>query len=328
MYPGAWKAADQIRAMRGHPLPTWPDWCYLPMAGVYEIVAQDAGVPSQMLGLRHPERIADIARLAALIAWRMTQGIYRLDPAVYEAVRETPVDRDIPADILYRLPEWCVYVETPDMALGPHPVHGFFAHLEWDANTERAELRMLLDVGDGETTDLVPVVLHLGPWSLAESIERTMETANRTAAAHGSDPVPPEAAGYLQHLAAPLVSLLLYIASQAGEIGTDKRRPGNPVPVRTRRDGWRLFAAQGPTTWGVGVRMGAALRAAYAAQETGAGGSHAGPRPHVRRAHWHTYRIGPRDGEQRADLRWLPPIAVNLPDVDVLPSVVRRVEGA
>lgn len=76
------------------------------------------------------------------------------------------------------------------------------------------------------------------------------------------------------------------------------------------------------------------LRDAYQAAEVGTGGAHAGPRGHVRRAHWHGFRSGPRkrdDGsviptaQRRFDLRWLPPIPVNLPDVGELPATIRRV---
>jgi DNA-binding transcriptional regulator YiaG len=60
-----------------------------------------------------------------------------------------------------------------------------------------------------------------------------------------------------------------------------------------RRAGWRLFPADGIRTWDVGVRLGAALRKAYAADQTGQPqGDRAGVRGHVRRAHWHTYLSG------------------------------------
>ena len=36
------------------------------------------------------------------------------------------------------------------------------------------------------------------------------------------------------------------------------------------------------------------------------------PRPHWRRAHWHTFWTGPLNGERIAQVKWLPPIAVGL----------------
>lgn len=69
--------------------------------------------------------------------------------------------------------------------------------------------------------------------------------------------------------------------------------------------------------------MGAALRRAYHASETGQ--THGGTvRPHIRRAHWHSFWVGSGD-DKKINVKWLPPIAVNLDD-DALPAVVRKVE--
>ena len=135
LYPDAWRQVDEFRAERGHSLPKWPSWCFLPLAAPYSIVSADAG--TSCLGL---DRVSDVARIGALAAWRVTQGVYRFDPAVYQEIRNTPLAGDLPCEALYRLPEWCVYIETTDME---HPsygrIYGAFVHLEWDANTERHE---------------------------------------------------------------------------------------------------------------------------------------------------------------------------------------------
>ena len=120
LYPGAWRMSDEIRVDKGSSsAPDWPNWCYLPLAGWYAVVCADAGV--RQLGM---DRIGDVAKLAALGSWRATQGIYRFDPALYAAVVDTPVDGDIPCDVLYRLPEWCVYIETPGIEWGGAPLQG------------------------------------------------------------------------------------------------------------------------------------------------------------------------------------------------------------
>lgn len=322
--PEAWKAADEFRAGRGRDgLPDWPDWCYLPLAGSYAIVSGGSNrVPVQQIG--------DVGRLAALGAWRATQGIYRFDPALYRAIIDTPVDGDLPHEVLYRLPEWCVYVETPEMTWFERPLHGFFAHLEWDANTGWPELRLLID----EETDLHPYSLHLGPWTLDESISRMIDVSSIHSMGAGLGPVPAGTGRIIRSLVEPLVSLLLYLCSQNAEIGDGTWTPTNPVPTRTKK-GWRMFPPDKPTTWDVGVRLGAALRRAYHAEQTGQGCTHAGPRAHIRRAHWHGFRSGPMnrdDGseiptvERKLGLKWLPPIPVNIDDHAELPATVRVVK--
>jgi hypothetical protein len=47
-------------------------------------------------------------------------------------------------------------------------------------------------------------------------------------------------------------------------------------------------------------------------------------RPHIRRAHWHSFWAG-KKGEQTIRLKWLPPIAVNAKDSDHLPAVIREI---
>jgi len=335
LYKGAWKRIDHFRAGRAREYPDWPDWCFIPIAATYGIVADDAGVDGSMLALTHPERLADPARLAALASWRITQGIYRFDPALYASVVDTPVERDLPCDVLYRMPEWCVYVETPDREWLGSRLYGFWAHLEYDINTGRHELRLLLD----SEADLTPLPVHLGDWPLFEALERAQKEALRQSIDKGltrwaEGLAKNDVATGIEAEVGPLISLLLYLCSQPDEIGAEGRRPGNPRPKRTKQ-GWRLFPADKPSTWDVGVRIGNALRRAYHQAETdqqpvGEGGR-SRPRAHVRRAHWHGYWKGPRDPERaeerRFDLRWQPPIAVNVVDTDRLPAVVRPVKG-
>ncbi|WP_029001865.1 AcrVA2 family anti-CRISPR protein [Azohydromonas australica] len=309
-YTEAWKVCDEFRASKGARLPDWPHWCYLPLPGMYAVVSngQDAELT--------PQQTLQVERLAALAAWRLTQGIYRFDPAVFEAVAHTPVTGDLPHEVLFRLPEWCVYVETPGLSHGAQPLHGFFAHLDATLDTGAAQLRLLLDAEDA----LDPLALPLGPWPLGESIARTLASTGSDAVRHAT------AVAGLRLVVEPLVSLLLYLCSQAAEIGDGSHRPGNPVPKKTKR-GPRMFQAERPTVWDVGVRLGAALRRAYQAQQLRDPGhdSLPGLKPHVRRAHWHGFWSGPKQGLRRFDLRWLPPVAVNVESWDELPSTVRTV---
>ncbi|PKM47003.1 MAG: hypothetical protein CVV05_00880 [Gammaproteobacteria bacterium HGW-Gammaproteobacteria-1] len=314
LYPGAWRVLDGMRQERGKSLPDWSEWCYLPLAASYAVVSGggDNRVPPHLAG--------DVGRLGALAAWRPTQGIYRFDPTLYAALTDTPLSGDLPCEVLHHLPEWCVYIETPGYEWMGSELYGFYAHLECDPEANREELRLLMD----SEAALAPIPIHLGPWPLAEAVARAIDVSRTYGAALGL-PVPDGIAAATSEAISPLLSLLLYLCADESEIGDGQARPTMPRPKRTKQ-GWRLFPADKPAQWDVGVRLGAALRRAYHQQETGRQDidpqtGRMRPRAHVRCAHWHTYRHG--EGRTLTRLRWLPPIPVNIDDPDAMPSTVR-----
>lgn len=302
-YPGAPGAVDDFRSRRGHDLPRWPDWCFLPMAAWYAIVAHEHRAEIVPLSLA-----SNISRLAAIGTWRYSQGIYRVDPDLMAGLAESRLPGDLPAEVLYRLPEWCIYVETQGMAWAGIALHGFWAHLEWDANSggKRPELRLLLDLDDR----LLGLPLHIGSWSLQEAVERYTREAAAIGAAQGiTVPVGATDATEIAKAVQPLLSILLYLCSDEPEID-DLRQPGSS-PERARpkktKKGWRLFPPDRPRTWTVGAGIGALLR------EAAAPGDPTGRtvRPHLRRGHWHGYWTGARDStERRFRYRWLAPMVV------------------
>lgn len=329
IYPTAWAQIDDLRSQRG-PGFDWPDWCYMPIAGGIA-VASAGGQPT----------LDDFARapiITALATWRMTQGIYRFDPALRDAVVDTPLDGDLPVDHLYRLPEWCVYVETDGSTIqyAGRPLHGFWAHLEYDfARGGAPELRFVLDCatdprqpfGD-QGLETLPMILTGA--TLLDALAKVQVSGLRMAGLP-IDSALGRAATQV-NVVQPLVSMLLYLCADTdvtrrGHAG----RPANPRPVRSKA-GWTIHPASGPAEWDVGVRIGAALRAAYQREETGKDAAPTGRqvRPHVRRAHWHTILSGPRKDvapdQRQHDLRWMPPIPVNVDDLDRMPAVIKKVK--
>ncbi|MEW6582750.1 MAG: hypothetical protein AB1416_08320, partial [Actinomycetota bacterium] len=311
VYPHAWRALDWYRDRRGQDgLPEWPSWCWVPMAGAYAVVSGGGGnrVP--------PERGTDIAAVAALGAWRTTQGVYLLDDDLAAALRDTDLGDRLPSGVLWRLPEWAPYVTAPGGLL-PDAVVGVWAHLEWDVVAERPELRLLLDTVDGR---LLPVALHLDRPTVGEAITAGLDVARRNAAAKGED-VPALAGDVtpaLRHVVEPALSCVLYLCTQEPDVA--------PEAASARAGGAAVARPEGaPTVWEVGWRIGAALREAAqrepgAAGGGGGGAGHASPRAHVRRAHWHTYLVGPR-AEPRRELRWINPVLVGAGDA--VPTVHR-----
>lgn len=314
MYPPFWKWADSLLSEKGKGLPDWPDWCYMPIAAAASFLIE---TEKQMSPLAQAQ---DAAQLTALYIWRATQGVYRFDPDLGKELLKTTVTGDLPCDLLYHLPEWGLYIESPGLEMLDFEVHGFFCHLEYDINTKGHELRFLIDTEQA----LLPIILHLGDWTLEEAINRMMirsmaKTPFPDLMAAKSD----EAKELFRQVAQQCISLLLYICSQPQDITGEAIKPQR---FKTRRHGFRSFEPNSPHIREVGGKMGSALRAARAAEAT-EGGSGA-VSPHIRRAHWHSFWKGPRDGERKLTAKWLPPIQVKMDgfDPDDLPTVIHPVD--
>lgn len=274
-------------------------------------------------------------------SWRMTQGIYRFDPALYPHLTATAGGDSIPAEILTHLPEWCVYIETPGIVIPSLKSGGK------DADLHGAWVR--LDIGDHGIPILVvtadtdaadptipPTQIVYLDGSIESGIMSSITRLNEISQPWPHDPA--QATKKIRAWIEPVINLALYLCTDAeysrrGTLDT----PGNPIPKKTRRDGWRLFPAAGPVEWDVGVRIGSALREAYQREQTGGDAAPDGKqvRPHVRRAHWHGFRSGPKkDAEgheipterRKFDVRWMPPIPVNVESIESLPAVVRKVK--
>lgn len=320
-YPDCWRRLDRLLFDVRAQGVTWPEWCWAPMAASYAVVSNGGALDTSKAG--------DVARLAALGAWRLTQGIYRIDETLLDELWASDIDGALPTETLEHLPEWCVYVETPGRALMDSPLSGFWCHLESDSNDGHAELRFLLDL-DGRMVAL-PLHLARGKGTLADAGIGAAKEAASQAALGGSPLIAQRLIDTGPELAAPvrpLVSLVLYLCTAAEELRTaDGRQPSHPSPQPGRRnEPPRFYPADRPAIFEAGVRLGATLRAArQKADASGVGGSGAAHVGHVRRAHWHTYLHGPRDGPQRREVRWLPPILVRL-DPDSVSPVIRPVK--
>ncbi len=312
LYPDAWKQVDEFRSKRKE-LGNWPDWCFLPLSAISTIV-------SKAKTLQSPNQAHHIGILGALAAWRVTQGIYRFDPTTFDALWNTPVAGDIPAQVLFHLPDWCVYIPTPAQTWQGAALNGFFAHLESGLNTRRTELRLLLDVTGAAGDQLEVIPIQLGNGGVAAGVGKMTKEAAR------QFPVtmytPDGVVETLSSDVSPLVSLVLYLSSQAAEIqetGGGKRVPARPKPQKTKK-GMRIFPPDHSSCWEVGLHLGAALKHALSELESSKPtGTHASPRLPIRRGRWQSLRDGKPDqpDARSVTLKWLSPIPVNATGPDV-----------
>lgn len=312
-YPNVWQQVKQFRAAKGKDLPNWADWCYLPIAAGVAIATQgnNSKLYQAMFNKINP------AIIVAGATWRITQGVYRFDAELYNTLVNQPLEGNIPCEVLKRLPEWCVYIEMYD-----DEIEGFWAHLEDDINTDRIELRLVIMFKDGVNTS---VPIHLGNWTIEEGLQRMIQEAQQHVQGYKVPQLPDE----LIKKIASMIQLVLYLCADNIDI---TQLPQHPR-YRVRRSG-QVDVVRKVRTWDVGVRIGATIRKYRNERITAESQEHEqrqlktrqSPRPHIRKAHWHSYWVGKRDGERKLILKWLPPIPVNMEEGGEQPIVIHRVK--
>ena len=321
-YPDCWRKVDEIRANRRSSWPyEWPNDVFFPASGAYIFDT--------------PE---ESCLVSCLSAWRTGKGVYTFDPTVLAELMDTPVAGNIPVEVLRKLPEWCVYVVYPK-ELWDEQVHGFFAFLTMAATPRGEDQLCLVFVALLNLTGPVESSIRYVGIPLLEG--KTLEQCCEQYALDGKALNPKfKEVNYRTAVSAvsPMLSILLYLCSTNAEIlGRDgELKPIGRPPIKYTKRGPRIFGPDQPRVWEVAYRIGAAIRAA------GPGisgpdrhGSHASPRPHIRRAHWHAFWIGEKakpgiatPTKRELILHWLPPIPVKVtPDSSSVPTVHKVVES-
>lgn len=309
--------AQTERMLDAKPDLHWPDWCYLPIAASYAIVTEgaDDGIAQRYMA---SQGLDDLEAMSAIIPWRLHKVIYRFDPdlAAELTARET-LPGDIPAALLEHMPYPCVYIASPP---GVDGCDGVFAFLEWDQRyPEAMELRMHYQFADDTIVQLY-YQFASDRAALAERFAANNgETLRKIAADAG---VTDEATltrwrqcveSMPRHL-----SLLVYLCSDEPDLT-------RAADVPRRRGSGRVRTPNWADKIDVGSYIGSTIRMArrMAAPPETSGGSHASPRPHMRRAHWHLYWTG--EGRAVPCVKWLAPVFVRGDGADT-PTVTHPVK--
>lgn len=306
---GIWKAVDAYRASPPAGIRPWDPRVFLPLDGWHMLIRE--AEPN----ISEERRYYNSLLLSTAGAWRPGQDVVRFDPDLQAMLVKTPITGDLPAEALARLPAWSVWFDSGSMSVNGRDFEGFFAALEQDEERTRLFLRLIFAGRNGRHAVLLP----LGPWPLEKAVHLANELVRRNRARNGlsadETDLPYVDAGL--HAA---LNLVLYVCSLNGE-----RSSGFPLPreaafsapqaKKTRHGGWRLFPPARPKIHFLGKGFGEMIREAPERND-GTGVHRSGPTPHIRRAHWHGYWNGPRKGERRFELKWLPPIPVAMRNGD------------
>ena len=292
----------------------WPDWCLLPMDEWARIIDQQESMSGKSWSIK--DKYHELNRLCVLGTWRYSQGIYRIDKDLQQALLESNPGKNIPAEVLVHMPEWCIYVETPHMMWhGQVELYGFWAHLIYSREEPYPKLHMMIQTPRGEYPHEIPI----GNWTVEEALEREIDAMRKALplvndlSTGVSRSKAFDSCRRTKDQVERLLSLLLYCCCDKPDID-DARQPGTS-PQRPQakqvKGGFRLFPASAPRFWTVGNNIGEQLRQAQQdnqEKETSCGSGRS-RRLHLRRGHWHGYWTGPRKSEvpQKFILHWIPP---------------------
>lgn len=293
----------------------WPSWCFIPVS-IWSKLAERAFDSSAQMDLRSLSSF--LSFVPSVGTWRYSQGVYRFDAELLAALKDTPVTGDLPADVLLRLPEWAIFVETPGFTFYGHETEGFYASLDWNMQHQVPELRLMFAVPPARFQTLAIVLDDTPLEDILTGMVQHIDLAQDIIKDH-PELTPPERESainkkFVEELSSYL-SLLLFICSDEPEID-DLRVPGSSpkyASARKTKRGWRFFPAEKERIWNIGQKIGEKLRQ-HVKEDDGTVHEATGRtvRTHLRRGHWHGVWTGPRKGkgEQKFKLNWLPPIIV------------------
>lgn len=310
-YPDAWNQMEFLHQSNGEKgFYSWPDWCYVPMAGAIAVVAGDAQWEKIPLKIQH-KLTSDAQAIFALTLWRRSKEVYVIDPDLKDLLFEQDGELDVPNEILLQLPYPCFYVEIPNTYLFGDKIIGFFVALEYDINNGDRELK---PVFVAEDESVFSFSIHIDCKTISESVDLlNKEGLENCSTKEVKDLMlrSMQHSDEVKQFLKQILQVILYILAQNADITPNPEQATITRRGKTIKDKYSEIRK-----WDVGVRVGAAIRQQKEQQEkpkqTREGGTHQSPRPHMRRGHWHHYWTGPRSNpnEQKLILKWLSPMAI------------------
>jgi len=319
----SWAEIDTIRDTLKNLGQSWDESIYIPSWCIWMGISM-LGDDNTELSFNTLNSLSILS--AALTSWRRCKEVYRFHAEMEQMLYEQGTDCRFPVEILRHLPYPCIYLETPE--LGNKEYHGFFVYLDQKMDKSMFMLRFIgiskegairdnydlelkksediISVMELEIVKIMAMMKLENKWSSDELMQKMEERKT---------------------ILLGLVQLLLYICAE----NADLERFGPSLPTvstavvrpeiteqKVIKDKYHEIEA-----WNVGYRVVKSIKATVQAENnqsttvSESGHRHRNrkrPRPHLRRGHWHLFRIGKRTmpEQQRLILHWLSPIPVNI----------------
>lgn len=286
-----------------------------------------------------PEQAAVYApSLNALAAWRPAQGVYHFHSSLERELRTSDVSGKVPVGVLNLLPEWCPFVvfREPIKAYGIDCRGFFFRNSTAVYDAQRGQERTLEFVfwyGSFREHSSIPLrhaTLEECVADWERDIRTTFENEPEYAEFMESTNLQDRDFDINEMLTTQIravrqaLPLVLYLCSANAEMRNDRTgkewRGSFPKVARNKKGEPVFLQPAEPEQIQVGYRIGAKLEAARERERKEYAESGRRVTPHLRRAHFHSYWTGPRDGERKILIKWVAPILVGAAEDGVMPT--------
>ncbi len=222
-----------------------PDWCIMPTMFPFLLLTHRYG---ESYYLTHMD---EMMTLASACIWRCSKGVYRFAPEIFSALTAQPLTGDLPTDVLYRLPEWAVYIETPGLTYERHQMEGFIAHLDYNLFSRSVDLQFAMFLQGREMPKMV--ALPLGSGSLADAMDRVDQTDDMFMGHTEQRRYVGSRDEYRRTFSA-MLQLMLYLCSEEPDL------PEIEHPQKWQTLCGSVRPPQEPRVWDVGVRISHLIR--------------------------------------------------------------------
>ena len=220
-YPNAWEYMDHVHQSNGKDeYPSWPNWCYAPMAAALAIATQqNKNLFCQL------QAVSDAQQIDALAPWRISKEVFIIDESLEQMLFQQADDTSVPAEILMQIPYPCFYIQFHNFEFQNRTISGAFVHLEYDVNNDSSELRILFTFLNGSTLGFP---IHINAGNLENSEHITVQEAINTI---GTDSPLNALRGMMQTennaikiALGKVLQIVLYLCAQNAEISPNKEQ--------------------------------------------------------------------------------------------------------
>lgn len=229
--------------------------------------------------------ITDIGVLPALLTWRYTKDYFTYSKDLFTALLESDSINKIPVHMLLKLKSWSIYIEFPAQDL----IHGIFCSVTFKEDINCFVLQVMLDTDKR----LIPLSLVLKQDCTIESlIEHTLNYSSLN-----SDFTEKE---NLNVTLRTIIPLVLYICSDKPDV-KHSSKICSAQSIKYKKE-WKLIPPSNPNIYSVGenISVQSQIHDYHKNSNTKC--------MHLRRGHWHVYRVG--ENRSKSILKWLWPTVV------------------